>query len=159
MKIDLKRLRSDVNRLKAGRVDSPIGKIKTGATEIIRRHFDELERMHHEDGAAWNEIAAGLAAQGVTQGDGQPLTGRRLTALMHNIRVRAEKLEEKAAMRSPRKHLSNSIKNLGGRSRKTVSLASEMSRPRIEKLPDEMISEGEIRRAELSKHAHLLRKR
>jgi hypothetical protein len=33
MKIDLKRLRSDVKRLKADRVASPIGKIKTGATE------------------------------------------------------------------------------------------------------------------------------
>ena len=44
MKIDLRRLRSDVKRLKADRVDSPIGKIKTGATEIIRSNFDELER-------------------------------------------------------------------------------------------------------------------
>jgi hypothetical protein len=157
MKIDLKRLRSDVNRLKAGRVDSPIGKIKTGATEIIRRHFDELERMHHEDGAAWNEIAAGLAAQGVAQGDGQPLTGRRLTALMHNIRVRAEKLENKGAARAPHERPRNPSQKLREPSRKMVSLAPEMSRPRIE--PDEMISEEEIRRVELSKHAHLLRKR
>jgi hypothetical protein len=26
---------------------SPIGRIKPGATETIRRHFVELERMHH----------------------------------------------------------------------------------------------------------------
>lgn len=159
MKIDLKRLRSDVKRLKADRVDSPIGKIKTGATEVIRRHFDELERMHHEDGASWTEIAAGLAAQGVTQGDGRPLTGRRLTALMHNIRVRAEKLRSKGSVRTPGEHLPTPIQKLAGRSRKTVSLAPEMSRPRSEKLPDPAISEEEIRRAELSKHAHLLRKR
>src|ERR1700722_6059126 len=101
MKIDLKRLQSDVKRLKASRINSPIGKVKTGATEVIRRHFDELERMRHEEGASWTEIAAGLAAQGVTQGDGQPLSGRRLTALMHNIRVRAEKLESKGAARAP----------------------------------------------------------
>lgn len=159
MKIDLKRLRSDVKRLKADRVDSPIGKIKTGATEIIRSHFDELERMHYQDGASWNEIAAGLAAQGVTQGDGQPLKGRRLTALMHNIRVRAEKLKSKGALRSPSENLSNTIQRLGGQSRKTVSLAPELSRPRSETQPDQTISEEEIRRAELSKHAHLLRKR
>lgn len=159
MKIDLKRLRSDVKRLKADRVDSPIGKIKTGATEIIRRHFDELERMHHEDGASWTEIAAGLAAQGVTQGDGQPLTGRRLTALMHNIRVRAEKLRSKGAVRRPSEHLPNPSQKLGGRSRKMVSLAPEMSRERDAQLPDQVISEEEIRRTELSKHAHLLRKR
>ncbi len=47
--------------------------------------------MHREDGATWTEIVAGLAAQGVTQGDGQPITGRRLTALMHNIRVQEER--------------------------------------------------------------------
>jgi hypothetical protein len=96
MNVDLKRLRGEVKRLKAGRVASPIGKIKTGATEIIRSNFDELERLHREDGATWTEIASGLAAQGVTQGAGQPLTGRRLTALMHNIRTRTEKLKGKA---------------------------------------------------------------
>ena len=159
MKIDLKRLRSDVKRLKASRVDSPIGKVKTGATEIIRRHFDELERMHHKDGASWTEIAASLAEQGVTQGDGRPLTGRRLTALMHNIRVRAEKLKNKGAVRGPSELLPSPMQKLGRRSTKTVSLAPEMSRLRSEKLPDQAISEEEIRGAELSKHAHLLRKR
>lgn len=159
MKIDLKRLQSDVTRLRASRVDSPIGKVKTGATEVIRRHFDELERMHHDDGASWTEIAAGLAAQGVTQGDGQPLTGRRLTALMHNIRVRAEKLRSKGAVRRPSEHLPDPSRKLGERSRTTVSLAPEMSGPRNETLPGQVVSEEEIRRAELSKHAHLLRKR
>ena len=159
MKIDLKRLRSDVKRLKASRADSPVGKSKTGATEIIRKHFDELERMHYEGGASWTEIAAGLAAQGVTQGDGQPLTGRRLTALMHNIRVRAEKLRSKGAVRRPSEHLPTPIQKLAGRSRKAVSLAPEMSRRGTEKLLDQVVSEEDIRRAELSKHAHLLRKR
>lgn len=98
MNIDLKRLRGDVKRLKADRVASPIGKVKTGATEIIRSNFDELERLHREDGATWTEIASGLAAQGVTQGKGQPLTGRRLTALMHNIRTRAEKLKDRKSV-------------------------------------------------------------
>jgi len=159
MQIDLKRLRSDVKRLKASRVDSPIGKVKTGATEVIRRHFDELERMHQEDGASWTEIAAGLAAQGVTQGDRHPLTGRRLTALMHNIRARAEKLKSKAAQRRPSEIFPKTAQRPGGQSKKTVSLAPEMSRLRSEKLPDQAISEEEIRGAELSKHAHLLRKR
>ena len=92
--------------------------------------------MHYQDGASWNEIAAGLAAQGVTQGGGQPLTGRRLTALMHNIRVRTEKLKSKGALRSTRENLSNTIQRLDGQSRKTVSLAPELSRPRSETQPD-----------------------
>lgn len=91
MGIDLERLRTDVKKLKADRQDSPIGKTKSGATQVIRSNLAELERMYREDGATWTEIAAGLAAQGVTQGDGQPITGRRLTALMHNIRRQASK--------------------------------------------------------------------
>lgn len=96
MNIDLKILRDHVHSLKAERQDSPIGKIKSGATEIIRQNIAELERMHREDGATWTEIAAGLAAQGVTQGDGQPITGRRLTALMHNIRVQEQRSKARA---------------------------------------------------------------
>jgi hypothetical protein len=159
MKIDLKRLRSDVQRLKADRVDSPIGKRRTGATEIIREHFDELERMHYEDGASWNEIAAGLAAQGVTQGKGEAITGRRLTALMHNIRVRRAKLKTKRPFRQPGNQPPNPTQRPGGRSSKAVSLSPEMSRPKSHRQPDEVISEDELRRDALAKHAHLIRKR
>ena len=91
MNIDLKQLRQYVSQMRTGRQDSPIGKIKSGATRVIRQNLAELERMYREDGATWTEIAAGLAAQGVTQGDGQPITGRRLTALIHNIKVQQEK--------------------------------------------------------------------
>ncbi|MGX4806861.1 hypothetical protein [Bradyrhizobium guangdongense] len=159
MDIDLKRLRGDMKRLKAARVASPIGKIKTGATEIIRSNFDELERLHREDGATWTEIASGLAAQGVTQGKGQPLTGRRLTALMHNIRTRAEKLKGKAIVRDRTQILPERSQKDGRTARKTVSLSPEMNRPLGGSVPDQTISEDEIRRTELTKHAHLLGKR
>ena len=159
MDIDLKRVRSEVKRLKANRVASPIGKVKTGATEIIRTNFDELERLHREDGATWTEIASALASQGVTQGEGQPLTGRRLTALMHNIRTRAEKLKGKAIAQDRTKILPDRLQRDGRAARKTVSLSPEMSRPLGGSTPDQTISEDEIRRAELAKHAHLLDKR
>jgi|SRR3954470_1555441 hypothetical protein len=95
MDIDLERLRNYVKQLKADRQDSPIGKTKSGATQVIRNNLEELERMYREDGVTWTEIAAGLAAQGVTQGDSQPITGRRLTALMHNIKVQEEKSQSR----------------------------------------------------------------
>lgn len=159
MDIDLKRLRGDMKRLKAARVASAIGKIKTGATEIIRSNFDELERLHREDGATWTEIASGLAAQGVTQGKDQPLTGRRLTALMHNIRTRAEKLKDKATVQDRGKLLPEGFQKQGHAIKKKVFLSPEMSRPVGDSLPGQTISEDEIRRAELAKHAHLLGKR
>lgn len=159
MNIDLKRLRGDVKQLKARRTASPIGKIKSGATEIIRANFEEIERLHREDGANWTEIASGLAAQGVTQGEGQPLTGRRLTALMHNIRTRAEKLKGKAIVRDRTKILPDRLQKDGRAARKTVSLSPEMNGPFGGSTPDQTISEDEIRRTELAKHAHLLGKR
>jgi hypothetical protein len=158
MTIDRKRLRTDVKQLKARRVASPIGKIKTGATEIIRANFDEIERLHHEDGASWTEIASALAAQGVTQGEGKPLTGRRLTALMHNIRTRLDKLQRKAPARDRSRILPECLQKDGPAVKKAVSLSSEMSRPVTRDLPNETISEDEIRRTEFAKHAHLLKR-
>lgn len=156
MDIDLKGLRAHVKQLKARRASSPIGKIKTGATEVIRANFEEIERLHREEGASWKEIASGLAAQGVTQGEGQPLTGRRLTALMHNIRTRAEKLKIKGGARNRTTMASRRVQDVP--TGKRVSLSPEMNRPAVgSNLPDS-ISEDEIRRSELAKHAHLLRK-
>lgn len=156
MDIDLKGLRAHVKQLKARRASSPIGKIKTGATEVIRANFEEIERLHREEGASWKEIASGLAAQGVTQGEGQPLTGRRLTALMHNIRTRAEKLKSKGDARNRTTMASRRVQDVP--TGKRVSLSPEMNRPAVgNNLPD-TISEDEIRRSELAKHAHLLRK-
>jgi hypothetical protein len=83
---------------------------------------------------------------------------RRLTALMHNISTRAEKLKSKAIVRDRTKILPERLQKHSRTAKKTVSLSPEMSRPLGGSLPDETISEDEIRRAELAKHAHLLRK-
>ncbi|UYO54612.1 hypothetical protein [Rhodopseudomonas palustris] len=159
MEINVKRLRSDVNRLKRERRASPIGKAKTGATEIIRKHFVELERLHYQDGASWTEIAAALAEQGVTQGDGKPITSRRLTALMNNIRVQAKRNDQqKSSVASGQR----SVRPSGARASKnrvSVSLAPELLRSPHGKSPELTLSEEEIRRAELARHAHLLPKR
>ncbi|WP_425375025.1 hypothetical protein [Methylobacterium brachiatum] len=60
---------------------------------IVRAHLETFEQMHR-DGASWVDIAAGLAAQGVMQGTGeaaQPITARRLTALMASVRRERER--------------------------------------------------------------------
>ena len=53
MKIDFKRLRREVERRKSARSTSSRGRIKTGATAVIREHLPDLERMH-ADGAIWD---------------------------------------------------------------------------------------------------------
>jgi hypothetical protein len=161
MKIDLKKLRTDVEGKKRTRTASPIGKVKTGATKVIRENMVELRQMHAE-GATWPELAAGLALQGVTQGDGDPISGRRLTALMHNISVGDAKLEAnnngtRRGAASTRVPLLRQQSTPGP---KSVTLAAEMRNvppPKESSAP--VLDEQELRLAELTKHAHLLKRR
>jgi len=159
MGIDLKRLRTDVKSHKAARGASPIGRIKTGATDIIRKNLPELERMNREDGALWTEIAAGLAAQGVTQGNGRPITGRRLNKLISNIKVQAAKKKNKEMARGLPRPTPDAVRKTSRPAKKTVTLAPEMKRQQGKNTDDRVVSEEEIRLAALQKHAHLLKKR
>src|ERR1700731_2502370 len=102
MAINLNRLPADLKQLKTVRAGKPIGRPKTGATEVIRQQYFEIVRMHDDDGYRWTEIAVALAAQGVTQGPGSPITGRRLTALMRNVARQIEKAHMRNASRSKR---------------------------------------------------------
>jgi hypothetical protein len=163
MKLDFRRLHREVERRKSARVTSPRGRNKTGATAIIREHLPDLERMH-ADGAIWDEIAAGLSTQGVTQGNGKPLTGRRLTALIHNIKNReatlapaAAKASSEAAQIGPLHRPMKAAKQRSGRS--ALTLATEMvvrKTARVQANPD--LDEQALRRAEFAKHEHLLKK-
>jgi hypothetical protein len=75
---------------------------------------------------------------------------------MHNIRTRAEKLKSKAGARNRTTIASKRLQDVP--TGKRVSLSPEMNRlAAANNLPD-TISEDEIRRSELAKHAHLLRK-
>jgi hypothetical protein len=159
MGIDLKRLRADVKRHKAARTASPIGQIKTGATDIVRKNLRELERMNREDGALWTEIAAGLAAQGVTEGKGRPISGRRVNKLISNIKVQAAKMKNKEIARSLPKPAPDPVRKSSRPVKKTVTLAPEMKRQQRRIIDDRVVSEEKIRLAALQKHAHLLKKR
>jgi hypothetical protein len=162
MKIDLNLLRADVKTRTLSRAASPIGRVKTGATEVIRENLAELLQMR-ADGASWPELAAGLAAQGVIQGDNEPLTGRRLTALINNIKVRSAKL----ALKANRATSVSTSKNDSSATRvkKTpskggqVMLAPEMRESASPLPPSSDVDEQELRLAELARHAHLLTRR
>ena len=159
MRIDLKRLRHDLKRLKANRAASPIGRVKSGATAVIRNNLAELERMKREDGALWTEIAAGLATQGVTEGDGRPISGRRLNKLISNIKNQVEKKKRKDIARGQSASVPDPIRKLDQPGKRTVRLAPEMKRQRDKATADRVVAEDEIRLTELQKHAHLLKKR
>lgn len=154
MALDLKRLRRDVDRLSSEANPSPIGRVRTGATGIVRAHLDELRRMHDE-GASWVSLAAGLAAQGVTQGDGQPLTGRRLTALIHSIEKAAIKKATRVAGRARRPDIRSQQPEP---SRAGARLAPELQETRPADSDDQPLSEDEIRAHERVRQEHLFKK-
>ena len=64
---------------------------------IVRTHLAMIEGLKAE-GMTWVAIAAALTRQGVKQRNGKPLTGRRLTGLIHSIR-RQEAGRQKASVR------------------------------------------------------------
>lgn len=107
--LDLSRLRRDLKRRRDARPpgQGPGGRPGTGSMAIVRAHLEAFEQMHR-DGASWVDIAAGLAAQGVTQGTGdaaQPITARRLTALMASVRRERERHARAAQTRLGRNDL------------------------------------------------------
>lgn len=102
--LDLRKLRRDVAKSQASRPVglAPGGRRATGSMAVVRRHLAQLDALR-SDGATWAEIAAGLAGQGVTQGEGLPITAKRLTALVTLIRkaeARKTAVQAKRAGRS-----------------------------------------------------------
>ncbi len=87
MPLDPDKLRQDVEVLSAERDQSSgsRGRPRSGAMSAIRQHLTAITALR-DDGATWPDIAAALATQGIVQGDGTPLTGRHLTALIASIR-------------------------------------------------------------------------
>ena len=101
--LDFKRLKKHVDQRIASRPlgIGPGGRRRTGAMEIVRASLPQLETLRAA-GATWVDLAAGLAEQGVTQGDGRPLSADRLTALVASIRKQNAKRSATLAQRAER---------------------------------------------------------
>lgn len=156
--MDLKKFCADVKILKAKRSPSPIGRTKTGATAILRKNYSEILRMREIDGLRWTEIALALAAQGVTQGDGAPITGRRITALMRNLALQAEREGINSASRLQRKDIAPHQIERRDDTKTKLRLAPELTAQKTNQ-QIAIVSEGEIRRSQLERHAHLLKRK
>ena len=168
-KLDLKRLAKDVDTLRNDRpVDrGPGGRRLTGAMEIVRDNLEALEALKAA-GSTWVEIAAGLAAQGVTQGEGEPITGKRLTSLCASVKRQAAQKAAAEARRLARLDLQRRSTSAIARGPAAPDLASDASgsrlapelQPRSAPVPpdDAPLSEAEIRQLQADKHRHLFKK-
>ncbi|NEU12712.1 hypothetical protein G3T14_11255 [Methylobacterium sp. BTF04] len=178
--LDLPRLRRDVKRRQDARPQGqgPGGRLVTGSMAIVREHLEAFEAMHR-DGASWVDIAAALAAQEVMQGTGdaaQPITARRLTALMASVRRERERHAQAGRARMRRSDLGLvahvetcepaapsplSISTPSTRSireRKTLSLAPELTQRETLDTELDFPSAEDIRRSALATVQKLLKK-
>ena len=105
-KINITKLAADVDREQGKRVQ----RAGSNAMATIRENLKAIEALRRE-GATWDAIAAGLAAQGVSHRDGQPLTGKRLTALIDSIRRQNAQRQDRQDKRLRRPDLARAPPN------------------------------------------------
>ena len=103
--IDSKRLTKDCATAQAALAANGLARRRTGATAVIEPLLPiirELRARKH----SWAAIATALAKQGVVQGiNREPITARRLTALICAINNRVRRQEERSAGRAKRRDL------------------------------------------------------
>jgi hypothetical protein len=105
MSIDSKRLTKDCANVQAAMAANGLARRRTGATANIEPVLPLIRELRTRK-QSWAAIAAALAKQGVVQGlDREPITGRRLTALICAINKRVQRQEERSAGRTKRRDL------------------------------------------------------
>ncbi|MCB4806470.1 DNA-binding transcriptional MerR regulator [Methylobacterium brachiatum] len=107
MPLDPKRLARDAKRAQAQRPDSTIGRETTGVTRAVRAGLPVIRQLRAA-GVTWAAIAEALSAQGVTQGEGQPLTASRLTAIVTQVEAQERRKADREARRRTRPDLTAS---------------------------------------------------
>lgn len=155
MPLDPKRLARDAKRAQAQRPDSIIGRETTGVTRAVRTSLPVIRQLRAA-GVTWAAIAEAMSAQGVTQGEGRPLTATRLTAIVTQVEAQERRTAEREARR---------------RTRPDLTASSEIVPPPALSLPDLVApappappgsgahaTEEEIRRAGLHDLRQLLKK-
>lgn len=128
MDLDLRKLKGDVAKRQAARPVgvAPGGRRATGSMAIVRQHLADLEALRAK-GATWAEIAAGLAEQGMTQGEaGEPITAKRLTAIVTLVRKAEVKRAEVTAQRASRIDLRRAPAPSPATDRTRLALAPEL---------------------------------
>jgi hypothetical protein len=152
MQIDTKRLTKDCAKVQSVLAESGHAHCGTGATAIIEPVLPlirELRARKH----SWAAIAAALARQGVVQGVArQPITARRLTALISAIGKRERRHAKRSESRFRRQDLARSPTQS-----RTLTLSADL-RPTSVAANTVTDSEETIRRRDLEGLDSILRK-
>jgi hypothetical protein len=106
-RLDLSRLMRDAHKAQAVRPESAIGRETTGLTRAVREQLPAIRKLREEK-VTWAAIAAAITKQGVTQGDGRPLTATRLTAVVGHVERQIHRKLDAVARRGLRPDLARS---------------------------------------------------
>ena len=108
MRIDAKRLTKDCARAHAALAANGNASCRTGATAIIEPVLPQIRELRKQK-HSWGAIAVALGRQGVVQGvDRNPISARRLTALIAAIEKRERRRAKHSASRFRRQDLAPS---------------------------------------------------
>jgi hypothetical protein len=160
MTIDVEKLHADAGKAQARRLERKTAKGQADRVLManIRQALPAIESLRAPgEKPTWDDIAAALSDQGLKTRNGQPLTGKRLTSLIHEIR----KLDEARALREAKRRARVDV------APREAPLAEIERRPRLSpELPrskregagaDPAVLEAEIRDAQYERHSNLFK--
>ena len=161
--LNLKRFRADLKASRADRTASAPGRpASTGAMALVRDNLDRFDAMRAEDPAlTWADIAVALDKQGVRQRDGQPMTAKRLCALISTIRKQRASQQKAAIVRDQRGDVANPRR--GGQQRgapepSRLTLAPDLDGAKAPEATRTTANEEGHRRAALDRAKAILKK-
>ena len=160
--LDRKRFRQDLKAARSGRQAGASPRPNaTGAMAVVRDNLALFDTMRAEDpGLTWADIAVSLGQQGVVMRDGQPITAKRLCALISTIRREGEIQAERAEARSRRTDTAPGRVGApdGVSVASRLTLAPELNKPVDTPAPDRS-TEDTIRAGRYAQHDKLFKRK
>jgi len=149
--LDPKRLQREAHKAQAARPEPAIGRETTGVTRAVRETLPVIQKLRKAQ-ITWAAIAAAMTEQGITQGNGLPLTATRLTAVVGHVERQIRRHEDSLALRRLRTDLARSdTETLKAPLREAIAENGSSDLPGNP-------TEEELRRAGLDELRSLLRK-
>ncbi len=164
-KLDMGALKKAIAKGQAAAVGSagPGGWVRTGTKAFVREHLDTILQLREDTHATWGQMVAALAEHyELRQGDGKPITGRRLNALVSACLKERAREEAAVVARASRKDLTSKSEPAGAR-RPLAEADREASVPKpAAETPEPSgtgpLTEDEIRRGHVARHQHLFKR-
>ena len=164
-KLDVSSLRRAIAKGQAAATSSagPGGWLRTGTKAFVREHLDIILQLRDDTHATWGQMVAALGEHhDLRQGDGKPITGRRLNALVSACLKERARKEAASAARASRTDLKSKNEPASLRRAHLNVIAARAASTKVALSPEPSgtapLTEDEIRRAHQARHQHLFKR-